>query len=179
MKPIEEKKLVVQAEGLSVEQAALFEQKQVIEETVDNLFNTFVLEKTEQVERIEERLEGLIANQMVKIQSLQNARPGILSLPSSRQNWSMNVNQAQARLNMLQDRLEDVREIREGMGMNAPKLHELAMRKLRDQEPELIKKFDEVQTAVRVHQLHEKQRQQQKQPSQSFGLKHSLSQGIN
>ena len=121
MKPIEEKKLVVQAEGLSGEQAALFEQKQVIEETVDNLFNTFVLEKTEQVERIEERLEGLIANQMVKIQSLQNARPGILSLPSSRQNWSMNVNQAQARLNMLQDRLEDVREIREGRGMNAPK----------------------------------------------------------
>ena len=45
MKPIEEKKLVVQAEGLSGEQAALFEQKQVIEETVDNLFNTFVLEK--------------------------------------------------------------------------------------------------------------------------------------
>lgn len=174
---MEENRLLNQSERLAEEQAQLFEQKQVVEETVDHLFNTYLIEKTEQVERIEERLEGLVNNQMVKLQSLQNNRPGFLSLPSTKNNWNMNVQMAQVRLNSLQDRLEDIREIREGMVMGGPKLQELAMRKLRREEPDLMEKFDEIQTALRVHRLHEKQRQEKKVQHQ--GLSQTLTQSLS
>ncbi|EOF8822610.1 phosphoribosyltransferase, partial [Neisseria gonorrhoeae] len=78
----EDKGLVAKAVAAETEQEELFESRQVIEETFAGVLNTYVLEKTEQVERIEEKLEQLISGQMAKLQALQNARPGMLSMPS-------------------------------------------------------------------------------------------------
>lgn len=172
----ESKKLLKQTEDLSIQEASLFEQKQIIEDTVQNLFNTYLLEKMEQIERIEEHLETMISRQMDKIQTLQNSRPGFLARPSAKQAWSNNVMHAQARLNVLHDRLEDVKEIREGMGMNVPKVHELAMQKLRFENPNVAKEFDDIRTAVRVHRLYEKQRQEKQVQQQ--GLSQSLNQRL-
>ncbi|ENZ6797964.1 TPA: hypothetical protein ACLUO1_001230 [Neisseria gonorrhoeae] len=77
----EDKGLVAKAVAAETEQEELFESRQVIEETFAGVLNTYVLEKTEQVERIEEKLEQLISGQMAKLQALQNARPGMLSMP--------------------------------------------------------------------------------------------------
>ena len=44
------------------------------------------------------------------------------------------------------------------------------------EEPDLAKKFDDVQTAVRVHNLHEKQRKEKEQQKWEAGLTLSLSQ---
>ncbi|ENV5204853.1 phosphoribosyltransferase, partial [Neisseria gonorrhoeae] len=76
----EDKGLVAKAVAAETEQEELFESRQVIEETFAGVLNTYVLEKTEQVERIEEKLEQLISGQMAKLQALQNARPGMLSM---------------------------------------------------------------------------------------------------
>ena len=62
------------------------------------------------------------------------------------------------------------------MSLGVPKIQELAARKLRMEEPELAKKFDDVQTAVRVHNLHEKQRKEKEQQKREAGLTLSLSQ---
>ncbi|MEF1779947.1 phosphoribosyltransferase [Neisseria gonorrhoeae] len=180
----EDKGLVAKAVAAETEQEELFESRQVIEETFAGVLNTYVLEKTdvlektEQVERIEEKLEQLISGQMAKLQALQNARPGMLSMPSKKQTWSANIAVAQSRLNRLHDRLEDVREIRDGMALGVPKIQELAARKLRMEEPDLAKKFDDVQTAVRVHNLHEKQRKEKEQQKRQAGLSLSLGQKI-
>ena len=62
----EDKGLVAKAVAAETEQEELFESRQVIEETFAGVLNTYVLEKTEQVERIEEKLEQLISGQMAK-----------------------------------------------------------------------------------------------------------------
>jgi hypothetical protein len=67
----EDKGLVAKAVAAETEQEELFESRQVIEETFAGVLNTYVLEKTEQVERIEEKLEQLISGQMAKLQALQ------------------------------------------------------------------------------------------------------------
>ena len=72
----EDKVLVAKAVAAETEQEELFESRQVIEETFAGVLNTYVLEKTEQVERIEEKLEQLISGQMAKLQALQNAGRG-------------------------------------------------------------------------------------------------------
>ena len=59
----EDKVLVAKAVAAETEQEELFESRQVIEETFAGVLNTYVLEKTEQVERIEEKLEQLISGQ--------------------------------------------------------------------------------------------------------------------
>lgn len=175
----EENRLLAETESIELEQAALFEQKQIVEDEVNALFDSYVIAKSDQVERIENRIEQLINSQMAKLQTLQNGKPSFLSTPSSKQSWSTKVNLAQFRLNVLQDRLEDVREIKDGMEMNTPRIQDLAMRKLRFDEPELMKKFDDIQTAVRVHRLHEKQRQERtEQYTKKSRLIHSLSQQI-
>jgi len=51
--------------------------------------------------------------------------------------------QQQAIIQRLQARLEGVREIKEGMGTHAPRIKELATRKLRAQQPELAAEWDE------------------------------------
>lgn len=174
----EDKGLVAKAVAAETEQEELFESRLVIEETFAGVLNTYVLEKTEQVERIEEKLEQLISGQMAKLQALQNTRPGMFSMPSKKQAWNANIVVVQSRLNRLHDRLEDVREIRDGMNMGVPRIQELAARKLRMDEPDLAKKFDDVQTAVRVHNLHEKQRKEKEQQKRESGLTLSLSQKI-
>ena len=137
--------------------------------------------KHDQVERIEDRLEALIVQQSTRLTQVQDTRPGRFSLPGTKAAWQQQVLRQQATVQRLHDRLEEVREIRDGMGLHGPKLEELAARKLRAQRPELAADWDEMREAQRAHQAmvrkHEQERTRKRGqepteggPGRSLGL---------
>ena len=140
--------------------------------------------KQDQVGRIEDRLEALIASQTLRVHQAEGNKPSRLSLPSTKANWQQQVLRQQATLQRLHERLEEVREIRDGMGLHGPKLEELATRKLRAKEPELAADWDGMQEAQRVHQTlqrkkdQERRRQQQGQTRGGNSLGLYLSQSL-
>ncbi|MGK5078777.1 IncP plasmid survival protein KfrC family protein [Janthinobacterium sp. HLX7-2] len=117
--------------------------------------------KHEQVERIEDRLESLIESQTSRLQRTQMQQPGLLAFPGTRTQWQQQVQQQQKSLQRLLGRLELVREVRDSMGVHAPRIEELAARKLRLQHPELASEWDALQQAQRLHQLLQRQRTEQ------------------
>lgn len=129
--------------------------------------------KETQVERIEDRLEALIARQAEAITQAQANQPGFLSLPRTRATWQQCVAQQQGTMARLQDRLEQVREIRDTMGIHGPKLEELAARKVRLQAPGLAAEYDDWSAAARAHQA--RQRDQARRNRVNTGSSLSLS----
>lgn len=107
--------------------------------------------KHEQAERIEDRIENLIERQASRLQQTRAQQPGLLALPSTKARWQQQVQQQQSTLQRLQGRLEIVREIADGMGINGPRIEELATRRLRDLEPALASDWDELQEELRRH----------------------------
>lgn len=167
---------------LQTEQTALLEATP-LESQYSASFAVLVEEKHDQVERIEDKLENLVDLQVFRLQQTQARQPGLLALPGARSKWQQQVQQQQNTMQRLHGRLETVREIKEGMGVYSPRIDELAIRKLRAQEPELASKWDDMQEAQRLHQaLQRKQEQEKKQalkPEQLSrgGFCLSLSQG--
>lgn len=151
---------------LAREQQSLLEATSV-EQTYQETLTTYVQAKHDQVERIEDKIENLIEQQQAKLQQTRATQPGLLSRASTKTAWQSQQMQQQARLQGLQGRLEAVRELKEGMGVHAPRIEELATRKMRAKEPGLAGDFDEMQEAQRRHQaLMRKQEQERKQKLQ-------------
>ena len=94
-------------------------------------------------------MNNLIDRQQARLQPIQASAPGRLSLPGSRRAWQNRQSQQQTRHN----RLEDVREIKEGMGLHAPKIEKLATLKMRAENPELASDWDAMREAACRHQL--------------------------
>ncbi|HAX9549906.1 phosphoribosyltransferase [Escherichia coli] len=169
--------LLQAAQETETEQQALLESAPV-EQTYEQTLALYVQAKHDQVERIEGRLEQLVDRQQARLQQLQSNAPGLLSLPRTKAAWQQQQAQQQARLQTLHTRLDMVREIKEGMGIHAPKIEELATRKMRAEHPELAADWDSMREAMRRHQaLMRKQEQEKKQAqerergrSQSLGL---------
>ena len=154
------------ARELEQEQQSLLEAAPV-EQRYQEALTTYVQAKHEQVERIEDRLEQLIDQQQARLQRTLAGQPGLLSRSSTKAAWQSQQIYQQARLQGLHGRLEAIREIKDGMGIHAPKIEELASRKLRAKEPGLASEFDEMQEAQRRHQaLLRKQEQQRRQQDQ-------------
>lgn len=157
----------------------LLDKKASLESEFNSIAATVLLQKSEQVERIEGQLESMISRQMAKIQSMQNGKPNFFSLPRTKSLWASQIQQAQARLLILEDRLEDIQEIKNGMAMSgSSKLQELAIQKVRKENKELAADFDNIQVAVRVHKLHEKQRLEREKQAQSRAQSLHLSRSI-
>lgn len=72
------------------------------------------------------------------------------------------MQQQQSTLHRLHERFEIVREIKDGMGVHAPRIEEMAGRKLRLQDPTLAAEWDELQEAQRRHQAELRRREQEK-----------------
>ena len=165
---------------LEVQQQALLEAAPVEQSYQEALF-TYVQAKHEQVEYVEYKIENMIEQQQARLQQTRTNQPGMFSRSGTKAAWQSQQMQQQARLQSLHGRLEAVREIKDGMGVHAPRIDELATRKLRAKEPGLASEFDEMQEAQRRHQaLMRKQEQERKQklsqePS-SRGVRMSLSQ---
>lgn len=172
--------LAEQAEDLERTQQATLETAQPIQ-AYQNALAEYVQAKHDQVERIEDRIESLIDQQQARLQRAQSSQPGMFSLPSTKAAWQAQQAQQQARLQALHGRLETVREIKEGMGVHAPKIEELATRKLRLKEPGLASDFDEMQEAQRLAKAHqrreEQERKQKQEQQQGRGQRLGLSNG--
>lgn len=164
------------AEGLEREQQTLLEAAPV-EQTYQDTLVAYVQAKHTQAEYIEDRLEHLIDQQTVRLAQTRLAQPGVFTMPAAKRAWQTQQTQQRARLQTLRVRLEAVREIKEGMGLHAPRIEELATRKLRAEWPELASDWDAMREALRHHQLHERghRNEQKRQKEQSAALGQSLS----
>ena len=151
------------AQEAQAEQTALLEATP-LESQYSASFAAFVEEKHDQVERIEDKLENMIELLVSRLQQTQARQPGLFALPGARAKWQQQVQQQQNTMQRLHGRLETVREIKEGMGVHNPRIDELAIRKLRTQEPKLASEWDDMREAQRLHQaLQRKQEQEKKQ----------------
>lgn len=133
-----------------------------LEEQFKGALSTQIDAKQDQVERIEDRLESLMDRQVLLIKQTEGQRPGRLVLPGARAKWQERIDGQKAMLQRMQDRLERVREIRDGMSPSGPKIEQLALRKLRAQDPELVEGWAEMQQARRAHELHLRMQEQRK-----------------
>jgi hypothetical protein len=159
--------LVDRAEEAQAEQAALLEATP-LESQYCAALAAQVQAKHDQVDRIEDRLENLVEQQGARLQQAQAQQPGLFALPGARARWQRQLQQQQCQLQRLHGRLEHVREIRDGMAIQTPRIEDLAHRKLRAQEPELAAEWDTLQEAQRRHQaLIRKQEQDRKRALQS------------
>ena len=164
--------LLEAAQAAEIEQQATLEAAPVEQSTPKPWRSTQA--KHDQVEHIEDRLENLIDRQ----QALLAADPGVRAWPAflcpalSEPGRNQQAQQ-QARLQTLHARLEAVREIKEGMGLHSPKIEELATRKMRAENPELVSDWDAMREAARRHELlmrkqeQEQQSQAQERPGRS------------
>ena len=139
------------AEAADDEQLALLESAP-IEHTYQEALVDYVQSKLSQAEHIEDRLEHFIDLQQDQLMHLQTERPGFFSRPGAKRDWQTQQVRQQARLQALRARLEVVKEIKEGMGLHAPKIEELATRKLRSEHPGLAADWDAMRESIRIHQ---------------------------
>ena len=149
------------AQEVQAEQTALLEATP-LESQYSASFAAFVEEKHDQVERIEDKLENMIELLVSRLQQTQAGQPGLFALPGARAKWQQQVQQQQNTMQRLHGRLETVREIKEGMGVHNPRIDELAIRKLRTQEPKLASEWDDMQEAQRLHQAMQRKQEQEK-----------------
>lgn len=166
--------LLEAAQAAKIEQYATLDAAP-LDQAYQETLAAYVQAKHEQVEHIEDRLENLIDRQQARLQQTQTTMPGRLSLPSSRSAWQAQQAQQQARLQNLHMRLEAVREIKEGMGLHAPRIEELATRKMRVEHPELAADWDAMREAARRDALLARKREQkQAVTSECLGRGQSL-----
>jgi hypothetical protein len=171
--------LLARAQEAQAEQTAIFEATP-LESQYSAAFAALVEAKRDQAQGIEDRLENLIEQQASRLQCAQANQPGFFSLPGTQAKWQAQLQQQQSVMLRLHTRLENVREIKNGMGVHAPRIEELATRKLRAERPDLAEAWDEMREAARCHQAlmrkKEQERRQQiegehgKRPGRSLSL---------
>ena len=146
-----------------------------VDEAYQNALDGCIQDKTNQVEGIENRLEALIDRQQARLQQAQKSKPGFLAMPGKAKAWAAEQARSQGRLNILHSRLENIREIKDGMGLYEPKLEELAIKKLKKEEPELVESWEKAREADKLHrELIRKQEREKQRQEKSRGLKRSL-----
>lgn len=168
--------VIEDAHTAQTEQTALTDTNMIYQNSLTN----YIRAKYEQVGRIEDLLENDIENQHSLLQETMMHQPGRFALPSTKKSWEKLKSFQKARLDSLRYRLEYVREIKESMGINSPRLEELAERKLRFFEPELAAETDRFrELALRNHIMQQniKKKELHKGKSNSRGG-HSNSIGV-
>ena len=142
--------LVEQATELQAEQMSIIDTQ--LESRYSTELAVIIEDKHEQVEHIEEKLDDLIELQISRLQQIKSQEPGILAMPGSRLKWQQKMQRVDNTMQRLNNRLELVREIKEGMGIHGQKIEELAFNKLRHKDPILVGQWEDMQEARRRHQ---------------------------
>ncbi|KQM54699.1 KfrC [Sphingomonas sp. Leaf208] len=174
------------ARGIEAQEAGEIAAPAAIEEEYAGALVQAIEEKQDQASQIEDRLENMIEAQSARLQHAQAHPPGMLATASTRAKWQAQVAQQQATIQLLQSRLETVREIRDGITVHGSKIEALAAEKVAHRDPKLADDFAELQEARRLHEIHMRQQQGKKQEERqgltqeaapSAGL--SLSRGLS
>lgn len=169
--------LLERVQEVQAEQVALFDTP--LESQYSAAFAAQVEAKHDQAERIEDKIENLIELQASRLQLAQSRQPNILALPGARAKWQQQIQQQKSAIQHLQSRLETVREIKEGMGIYGPRIEELATRKLRAQEPDLVSDWNDMREAQRQHQALQRKQEQDKKREQRDKLGRSMGLGLS
>lgn len=171
-----------------LKEAQLLEQDQkkaneMDNESLDDLYNSslisYIQSKKDQVDKIENTLEKMIDSQQAKMQSLLSNKPGVFAMPGKKNNWNETFSKQQNRLGILHNRLDVVKEIKEGMGAYSPKINELATKKMRFDNKELAKEWDSLQEANRMHQVLKNKKQLDNKQTHKNGVSIKLTQTVN
>ena len=120
-----------------------------IEDRYSGTLASYVEAKHDQVERLESRLETLLERQQAQLAQLQSSPPGKLSLPSTRAAWRQAQATQQSSILTLQNRLENIRELKDAMGLHSPRIEEMAHRKMRFHHPSMASDWDVYQVEQR------------------------------
>jgi hypothetical protein len=166
--------LLNSAQDTCREQQALMETANSEQVSYQEMLEIYLQTKHGQVESIEDKLETLIVQQQALLQQSDAKKPGLLSMPNTKHQWDVRQSRQQARLHVLHNRLDSVRELKEGMGVHSPKLEELAERKLRKNDPTLAQEWDSSLEAHRKHQALRRKQDQEKKRVDSVGVGLSL-----
>ena len=155
-----------QARAIEADQARL--QGQGSGEQYQAALQTYLRANAQRIERIENRLEVLVENQQSTLSELKTHEPGFLASRRVRSEWSASLETAQDRLQNLNNRLSRVEEIKEQSA-------ELVEEKLREQEPEMTKAWDQARQAERNAQERQRQaRAAERQQSRTLELGREL-----
>ncbi len=127
---------------------------------IDASLKTYVQAKHAQVQRIESRLQNFISRQQDSLQRLSMNKPGLISMPQTRQVWQAQQMQQQSRLQTLKSRLVLVGEIKVGMRVDSPRIKNLVVRKLRLEHPEQAAQSNLAKAEERRHKLEERMKQE-------------------
>lgn len=156
-----------------------------IETSYSAALDEIVEEKQDQADRIEDQLENMIETTTARLQQIQANAPGMLALPGTRLKRQNQVAQTQATIQLLHNRLETVREIKEGITVHGSRIEALAAQKLSNRDPQLADDFADMQEARRLHEVHMRQQYEKEQkrgmardttPSGGLGLSRTLAQ---
>ena len=135
------------------EASADLRQLEVMDRTMKELRAPYAQQKHDQAMRIEKKLESRISQAQRALKQGDEHRPGVFSLPSTRRAWEATQANRKERIHQLKKRQNTVREIRTGMGASAPRIEELANRKMRAENPKMAARQDAMRKAFRVKQV--------------------------
>lgn len=160
---------------LKNEQVSLID-SQSVDQQYSTLLMTYIEQKESQAATLEDKIELLLDNQQAALQRHQSHKPGLFSLPRTKADWDLQQQKIYEAIARLQGRLESVREIKDGMSIHGSKIEDLAVKKLRRDEPDLANDFDEMMTAQRTHAtvLRQKVTEAKKRDSQGVSLGRAL-----
>ncbi len=155
------------------------EKNAVAGQSTENRYNEALAQcvraKSEQIDRLEDRLLGLIGLTEASLAVGANSGPGILGSAEARAKWEAQRQRQMQRLEHLEERLERVHEIREESGLFATKVEELAEEKLRREEPELARERDAALERHRYEKANERVLNNEAQHELGEELERSLS----
>ena len=126
---------------------------EVMNRTMKELRAPYAQQKHDQAMRIEKKLESRISQAQKALKQGDEHRPGVFSLPSTRRAWEATQANRKERIHQLKKRQNTVREIRTGMGASAPRIEELANRKMRAENPKMAARQNAMTRAFRVKQV--------------------------
>ena len=155
LSPSPDETIVEAAEAVQSEQQAMLDGAS-LQQTYEATLANYVEAKHNQVARLEGRLKNLIEQQDARVRQLENSAPGKFSLPGTKRAWQVKVAHEQARQRTLRNRLEAVREIRDGMSLRVPRIEEMATRKMRAENPQLASSWDAMREAQRKQEEEER-----------------------
>lgn len=158
------------AEMIQSEQEQLLDSAS-IEQLYDSALSVFVMEKHNQVDRIEDRLEALIFRNESRLSQHLNNKPRFISRPSTKRLWEKKRSQLRTTIKRMKQRLHRVSEIKESMGLFSTKIEELATRKLRAANPELSSSWNAMRESKRKLSISTTNNIQTKN---NFSLSHSI-----
>jgi predicted ABC-type ATPase len=139
--------------GRAEEAFAGLHRPEVMNRTMKELRAPYAQQKHDQAMRIEKKLESRISQAQKALKQGDEHRPGVFSLPSTRRAWEATQANRKERIHQLKKRQNTVREIRTGMGTSAPRIEELANRKMRAENPKMAARQNAMTRAFRVKQV--------------------------